>query len=189
MTETGEAAFSDCTALDTVRIGGGSLVGIMMFKNCRALENVVIAGSVTEIGDEAFADCGNLTELVVEKGNETFCSVDNCVIEIATGRLVAGCSTSVIPDGIDSIGKSAFAGAVALKKVTIPAGTTEIGDNAFRNCTSLESVTIPDSVERIGSKAFAGCGKLFVHFDRKKPLLWPKGWDKSLKECNIVWKK
>ena len=74
-----------------------------------------------------------------------------------------GCSslTSVtIPDGVTSIGSYAFCDCLSLTSVTIPNGVTSIGSSTFYNCSSLISVTIPYSVTSIGSWAFRDCSSL-----------------------------
>lgn len=42
----------------------------------------------------------------------------------------------------------------------MPNGVTTIGDSAFRNCDNLESVTLPDTVTRIEEEAFCSADKL-----------------------------
>ena len=44
----------------------------------------------------------------------------------------------------------------------VPEGVTTIGNSAFRNCTGLISVTIPGSVTSIGSNAFSGTTALMT---------------------------
>ena len=56
----------------------------------------------------------------------------------------------VLPQGITSIGNSAFSGCSSLESITIPDSVTNIGQGAFINCTKLESITIPNSVTSIG---------------------------------------
>jgi hypothetical protein len=66
----------------------------------------------------------------------------------------------VIPEGVTSIGKSAFFWCKSLQSVTIPEGVTRIGDSAFNGCSRLQSVTIPKGVTSIGNSAFYWCSSL-----------------------------
>lgn len=52
----------------------------------------------------------------------------------------ANLSTVSLPDGLEYIGKMAFALDYALTEVTIPQGVKFIGDNAFWNCSALTTV-------------------------------------------------
>ncbi|MDE6780600.1 MAG: leucine-rich repeat domain-containing protein [Ruminococcus sp.] len=65
-----------------------------------------------------------------------------------------------IPDGVTSIGKSAFFGNKKLTGITIPDSVISIGDWAFSDCKKLISINIPDSVTSIGNKAFNNCRSL-----------------------------
>ena len=65
----------------------------------------------------------------------------------------------VLPDGLTSIGNSAFDDCFNLSGVTIPDGVTHIGDNAFSDC-GIINIIIPGSVKTIGSSAFSGCQNL-----------------------------
>ncbi|MCK9456898.1 MAG: leucine-rich repeat domain-containing protein, partial [Candidatus Riflebacteria bacterium] len=65
-----------------------------------------------------------------------------------------------IPDGVESIGNSAFAYCYSLASITLPEGVTSIGIRAFYSCYSLASITIPDGVTSIDSHAFAYCCSL-----------------------------
>ena len=69
----------------------------------------------------------------------------------------AGSDTEiVIPDGVRSIGREAFAGNTAITSVSFPSSLTKIDYGAFRGCTALKSVDIPDGVSEIGDSAFWG---------------------------------
>ena len=77
--------------------------------------------------------------------------------------MFSGCSslTSItIPNGVTSIGKSAFSKCSSLTSITIPNRVTSIGGSAFSNCRSLTSITIPSRVTSIGDWAFLCCGSV-----------------------------
>jgi BspA type Leucine rich repeat region (6 copies) len=63
----------------------------------------------------------------------------------------------IIGNGVASIGDKAFADCQGLTNVTFGSGVTNIGDSAFADCEGLTSVTIPDSVTSIGDNAFFSC--------------------------------
>lgn len=68
--------------------------------------------------------------------------------------------TSVeIPNGVTSIGSSAFGGFRNLAKVTIPDSVTTITGNAFAS-TALTEITIPSSVYGIDQYVFSSCTSL-----------------------------
>jgi hypothetical protein len=72
----------------------------------------------------------------------------------------AGITEVIIPDGVTSIGDSAFKWCSSLTSITIPEGVTSIGDSAFEYCSSLTSIVIPTSVTSFGKEAFSGCSSL-----------------------------
>ena len=65
-----------------------------------------------------------------------------------------------LPDGLTSIGTTAFHDCESLTTITIPNSVTSIGDYAFYDCSSLTSITIPNSVTSIGNYAFWNCESL-----------------------------
>ena len=63
-----------------------------------------------------------------------------------------------------------------LASITIPQGVTSIGSSAFSNCTSLASITIPQGVTSIGSSAFGligtnTAGSVITMLDSTPPTL------------------
>jgi len=59
-----------------------------------------------------------------------------------------------LPSTLESIGASAFEGCSSLRRIEIPEGVVTIQRNAFYNCSSLWKVKIPSSIQHIGPNAF-----------------------------------
>ncbi len=163
VTSIGDYVFRGCSGLTSITIPDSvTSIGRYAFSGCSGLTSITIPDSVTSIGSYAFSGCSGLTSITVEQGNAVYHSAGNCIIETASGTLIAGCKNSVIPnDGsVTSIESYAFFNCSNLTSITIPDGVTSIGDYAFYNCVGLTSITIPDSVTSIGDGAFSGCSGL-----------------------------
>ncbi len=66
----------------------------------------------------------------------------------------------VVPEGVETIGASAFQNNTALTSVSLPSTLKSIGAYAFAGCTGLTSVTLPASLTALDDYAFSGCTKL-----------------------------
>ena len=76
-----------------------------------------------------------------------------------------------IPDGVQALGRFAFAGCDRLKTARLPDSVTELGDSCFRGCTQLESLSVPASGRTLGENVFRNCGKLTLQLRRVFLLL------------------
>lgn len=65
-----------------------------------------------------------------------------------------------LPEGIRTIGSSAFYGCSALTSIALPQSLTEIGGYAFYKCEKLGRIDLPESLESIGDAAFSVCNSL-----------------------------
>lgn len=109
--------------------GTVTMIGEGAFACCSVLESIRIPSSVTEIGADAFRACRNLKNV------------------------------SIFP-GVTKIGACAFDSCNKLECVDIPPGVTAIEDRTFSYCEALLTVTLPDSISYVDFYAFAGCLKL-----------------------------
>ena len=108
------------------------------------ITKVTIPGSVEEIGVNAFGGCSDLKVLKVSLDNKVYDSRDNsnAIIERATDKLIAGISTTIIPNGVKIIGTHAFDNVASLTGINIPSTVKTIEEDAFFECGNVESITV-----------------------------------------------
>lgn len=97
-------------------------------------------------------------------------------------------SRAIVPDNVQRIGNSAFAGANNLKRIDLPFGLREIGFTAFSECSKLRYIILPKSVEKVGRGAFQQTGLRAIFSEApSKPSKWLAGWNLG---CNakVYWK-
>ena len=114
---------------------------------------------VTSIGDGAFSWCWRLTTIEVGEGNVNFTEVNGVLFNAEKTVLhtyPAGKKGAnyTIPDGVTSIGISAFTTCFSLTSITIPDSVTSIGEAAFSDCNSLTAVTFLGDAPKVGENAF-----------------------------------
>ena len=98
-------------------------------------------------------------EVVIEQ------TQDICDYEIFEDELIVYTGKSAIvkiPEGITTIGASAFWNNTFVEEVILPKSLKRIGGDCFYYCTNLKKVNIPKDVWIMGNNPFAGCPKLEV---------------------------
>ena len=154
-------SFFECENLTSVVIPNGvERIGFAAFRYCWNLKDVTLSESVTSIGSMAISCCPLLNSITVAKTNPVYESINNCLIEKSSQQLIVGCNTSVIPNGVVSIGDSAFESLCSLQSVVIPASVKNIGEQAFYGCQDLTEVVMENGVQEIGRFAFQNCYNL-----------------------------
>lgn len=211
--EIGDYVFTGCSMLRSIDIPEGvRRIGIFAFYDCTRLSSVAIPTSVESIDFGAlnytrwYQDQSD-DYLIVGDGVLIKCTVHPSVLDLSDkGIKMIGCSAFynavahdeaavygykyadileniVIPDTVQEIGKSTFAGCLALKKITlskelvriddgafnllisskIASATVNLGDctkleyigaYAFQGCNGIEELVIPETVKHIGEYAF-----------------------------------
>ncbi len=173
VTSIGEWAFGACYSLTSITIPESVMsIGSWAFKYCSNLTTITIPENVTSIESSAFRGCSSLASIVVAEGNEVYDSRNDCnaIIETSSNTLTHGCSATIIPESVTSIGSSAFDGCSSLTTITIPEGVTSIGSSAFNGCSSLTSITCngltPPTI---------GNSDTFANVDKSIPVYVPAG--------------
>ena len=184
-----EVVFADNSSLETIGSQAFCSIGLNNFKkikipdsvttigneafyHCSALESVefdVRKSKLESIGDEAFADCPELKNLVIP----------NSVKTLGANWLGSVKGYIAYPEDLaGSIPASAVANAVSFEykvdgndvvltgvknpgeTVTVPDFITVIGNKAFFNCSNIQSINIHKNVKSIGNNAFQNCAAL-----------------------------
>ncbi len=118
LTEIGESVFDGCDELKKMTI---PMTAIDAIKGSSVKEVVITSG--TELPDEAFLNCSNLTKVTLPDGLTSIGS-----------NAFSGCKALTqftIPDGVTSIGSMAFMGCTSLTSIIVPESVTSIGMLAF----------------------------------------------------------
>ncbi|GHU60965.1 hypothetical protein FACS189445_2130 [Spirochaetia bacterium] len=158
VTSIGMFAFQFCSSLTSITISNSvTSIGQAVFAYCSSLTTVTIPNSVTTISSTAFYHCSGLTSITVDSGNTNYKSIDGVLFNKAGTTLVqyleGKTGAYTIPNGVTSIGGSAFAYCSSLTSVTIPNSVISIGQQAFSDCTGLTSVTLGSGITSWGGYA------------------------------------
>ncbi len=90
--------------------------------------------TVTGIGEWAFLDCTNLTNISIPSTVTT--------IEEGAFNYCQKLAAITLPNAVTTIGDNAFKNCEVLTSLTIPASVKSIGFNAFNYCYALESIAV-----------------------------------------------
>lgn len=136
------------TALTSVVLpaAGNVAVGDFAFAGS-ALRSVTIGAGVASIGQGAFSDCDELTEVTLR--------------HVATGGYVfKGCDrlAKVNLGGMSRVSASDFADCPALAEVSGGENLTDVGASAFEGCVALSSFDFHPGITSIGASSFSHSG-------------------------------
>lgn len=127
--EVGEAAFKNCTNLETINLPDElNTIGSEAFSNT-AVKSIDFPASLHFMGTSAFSECTSLETVAI---NQELTSIP--------ARTFYNCTslTSVnLPDTVTSIGDEAFSGCSGLETLTVGEFVNSVGGAAFYGCEEL----------------------------------------------------
>lgn len=119
----------------------------------KALKEITLLDSCSEIENLAFSNCGQICSIVLPD-----------TIKKIGIRAFYKCSSLreiTIPNAVEKIGDDAFFMCLSLGKVTFEKDAdVSLGKQMFFMCTSLEKISLPDSTAIISPSMFYGCKSL-----------------------------
>lgn len=146
------------------------------FKDCAAIEKIILPETVKYIEENAFSGCERLREVVFQKdiirigagafegiginpkaGGDSSCESSTIVKNVL---MKVDCSYKgqyKVPKEVNVIADSAFEGCSYITDITLHTGVKHVGSCAFKGCTRLVSVHGLNSLESLGDFAFFDC--------------------------------
>lgn len=180
-------AFKECKSLSAIGLPAGiKTIAKEAFYGCQNISQIALAEALTEIGDGAFALCSSLQSIsipksVVNMGTGVFAScqqlssfggeyasadsravvIDGVLKAFAPHEM----ATYVLPEGVTTIGRGAFAGAKLLSDITLPKGLVDVHESAAVDCEALSVVTFTGTVPpTMHEEAFVGCAQNLAYY-------------------------
>lgn len=151
--------------------------------NPEAIANIAaVAGSISPTPDQ--------TDVIklIERNFTTF-DIPEGVTTIGTSAFNGSVNLTGIdiPEGVTSIGNSAFYGCFALANVSLPNTITSIDPVGFAYCRALEAIEIPNTIESIGENCFQGCTALeTITINKAEGSITGAPWGAPL-TTQVVW--
>lgn len=158
VTTIGDWAFAMSPSLSKVTLNEGLIkIGDYSFSECINLAQISFPSTLEIIGEGAFCPFAPQLGMNQEIGLELQESlvIPEGITSVGNSAFAwTGITDVTIPESLIETGEDVFSGCVLLNSVTLSEGLIKIGDGAFANCIRLESIELPSSVEEIGSGAF-----------------------------------
>ncbi len=167
VTKIGDYAFENTRISDLQLSDRIEYIGTGAFRGCEKWLNVRIPKNVKYIGNAAFAGSaineskGRIYE--VDADNTVYYVPDGCnvICEKEDKKVIAGSSSSKIPDGTKEIAEWAFAN-WKIEEIEFSNSLEKIGAYAF--CSAgLKKIDLPEKVTRIEEWTFGYCPLETVH--------------------------
>lgn len=139
-------------------------LGSSVIMNCVNLSSIRIGKSLASFGSNNCVLCPKLRTIIVEADNENFVSIDGVlysksIVTVYKYPSAKDGTDYFLPSTVKVIGNQAFSDS-KIEQVTLPNGLETIGTSAFDGCKNLRTIELPQSLKELGMHAFNGCAAL-----------------------------
>ena len=145
---------AEAKTVEVTQTGGEAYSGDIVIPGAVVYSGVTYY--VKTVGEAAFYD-RNLRSVTIEEGVET--------IERQAFWDSDGIYTLSLPSTLKTIGDWAFSWAY-VSVLELPEGLVSIGESAFASCPNLTKIILPSTLTSIGESAFYNCGSLSTVMSR-----------------------
>ena len=178
--------FENCTSLTDIVLPESIVsMGSGVFRNCPLLTVQVAENSYTEsycrsknlkyhtVGTanldplfETEQQEDGSCRIVNFTGNHTYLKIPDIIHGMRVSAIGDGAFARkylvelIIPEGVTSIGSSAFNQCLYLQSISLPSTLKRIGEYAFNRNDALQEIILPQSATDLGRGAFAACSAL-----------------------------
>lgn len=128
---------------------GTEIIKNFAFKECK-ISSVIFPDSLKRIGEKAFCDCQQLSNIDFGNGIK---EIGSCIPSYTFQSCISLEKIS-FPEQIRSIGNSVFWNCSNLKEVNLNNGLVKIDAGAFSLCRKIKEIYIPASLKYIGHNNF-----------------------------------
>ncbi len=179
--------FEECSSLTAIHVAENNqyfcdVDGVLFNKDKTILyqypdakpgDTYTIPNSVTELNDNAFKDCNQLTSVVFPNGLQK--------IEWGAFRNCKGITYVNIPDNVTYIGSYAFENCSNIHTLFLGSGLTGIDGLGFNNCSSLTSIT---SKAITPPSLYSNWGSPFQNVNKEIPVYVPGAFINAYKNAS-----
>ena len=144
--------------------GKGSMGSSSSWPWGKTFTKLVVEEGVTDIGQNAFANCTSLTEVVLPS-----------TLRTVNSGAFKGCTalkSIALPDGVATIDYKAFDGCVSLKEIVIPKSVSNFSMAEFGECENLKRITVDPN-----NKVYCSVDGVLFSKDMKTLLKYPSDKD------------